>query len=157
MNASTHPEVGSAEVGSEIGATERARALICAAHRLHDLWAATTDRGARADIAVAATLTAHAALDALLPDQSRGRRVRDSWRDGSVLVRAARITARLDEPLPDDLEILCAARHSLGRSGGAAALPGVRHWLETDGVTRAVRLVDLFDDLCGRVLDRGAA
>lgn len=140
--------ISDAEVTDAPARTGTTDALTRSLRRLHEHWRATDDRQARVDLAVAATLVAHAALDALLPDQTRGRRVRDSWRDGSVLVRAARVTARLDQLLPQDLETLCAVRHSLGRSGAGPATAESRAWLEGDGVARAVALVDSFERLC---------
>lgn len=125
-----------------------ADALVAATRRLGETWRTTSDSSARVDLAVAVTLTAHAALDALLPDETRGRRVRDSWRGGSVLVRAARVTGTLEKPLPADLELLCAIRHALGRSGEGADAPFVRNWLGGDGVARAIALVDAFVPLC---------
>lgn len=143
MNASSEAGI----VGAHAHTTH---ALVDATRRLHQLWASASDSKFRADVAVAATLSAHAALDALLPDQTRARRVRDSWRSGSVLVRAARITARLDEPLPADLETLCAVRHALGRSGEGPASAEARAWLEGDGVARAAALIERFERLCAR-------
>ena len=126
-----------------------ARVLLRAARRLHELWQSADDRDARIDIAIAATLAAHAALDALLPDQSRGHRVRDSWRDGSVLARGAHLTGRLDDPLPQDIEMLCFVRHALGRSGEGVDAPEVRSWLAGDGVARTMELLARFERLCG--------
>lgn len=125
-----------------------ATSLLSAAHRIGEVWRETTDDAARVDLAVAVTLTSHAALDALLPDETRSQRVRDSWRSGSVLVRAARVTGTLEQPLPADLEILCAIRHALGRSGEGTNVPFVRGWLEGDGVTRSLALLDVFRRLC---------
>lgn len=124
--------------------------LLRTARRLHQMWLCAVDRDARFDIAVAATLAAHAALDALLPDRSRGRRVRDSWRDGSVLARAAHLTARLDETLPPELEMLCFVRRALGRFGEGADALEVRRWLTGDGVARAMQLLDRFERLCSK-------
>lgn len=126
-----------------------ARILIRAARRLHEQWQAAIDRDVRFDLAVAVTLAAHAALDALLPDQSRGHRVRDSWRDGSVLARAAHLTARIDATLPEELEMLCAVRHALGRAGDGVDVPEVRRWLAGDGVARAMQVLDRFERICG--------
>lgn len=125
-----------------------ARALSGATRRLHELWRAERDPQARADLAVAATLSAHAALDALIPDATRGRRTREHWRGGSVLVRAARVTATHDRPLPPDLQELCVVRHALGRSGEGAGSTRARAWVEGDGVERAVSLIDTFERLC---------
>lgn len=130
--------------------TETTRALVRAARRLHSIWSETRDPVARIEVAVGATLAAHAALDALLPDQARTRRVREGWRDGSVLARAARVTARLDQPLPAELGTLCMVRHSLGRAGAGTDASETREWLEGNGVARAIELVDLFERLCAR-------
>jgi hypothetical protein len=65
-----------------------------------------------------------------------------------VLVRAARVTARLDQPLPEDIEALCAVRHALGRSGAGPDTAVARDWLDGDGVERAVALLEHFERLC---------
>jgi hypothetical protein len=138
---------------------DNARILVRTVRRLHELWQSTEDRDVRFDIGIAANLAAHAALDALLPGQSRGHRVRDSWRDGSVLARAAHLTARLDEPLPPDLETLCAVRHALGRSVDGAYAPEVHSWLAGDGLARSIQLLAHFERLGAsrRTHDRTAA
>lgn len=141
MNAGSDADVAPSQAATAL-------ALVGAARRLHALWVRTSDAQARVDLAIAATLAAHAAIDALLPDETRTGRIRDRWRTGSVLVRAARVTARLDEPLPPDLESLCAVRHALGRSGEGADAPHARAWLRGDGVARAAALVDRFERLC---------
>jgi hypothetical protein len=107
------------------------------------LWRAEKDPELRRRIAVATTLLAHTAIDAMLEDAARGAPADpESTRPGTVLMRASRATAARGRALPGGLADLCQARRALGRNRSRADLGRIADWLDGDGAEEALRAVE---------------
>lgn len=116
-----------------------ANALGDATRLLHGLWEAERDDDRRLAFGIAATITAHAAIDALLQDWARRERPDlETWKSGTTLMRAARFTAALDRAMPPHVRELSQVRRAFGRDPTRADLERADAWLRGDGADRAL-------------------
>lgn len=118
--------------------------LVAATRYLVDLWRAAGEPPERHRLAIAATLTAHAAIDAMLNEWAygRSRTLYREWRREGVDDRSREFLAQCGRPVPAGIGPLSAAKNAIGhsepdnpRSGEAGA------WIAGDGAERALEAV----------------
>lgn len=130
-----------------LAAHAHVRRLVDGARLLATFWRKEADAARRVHLAVAALLSAHAAADALLNAWALENRPElYQWKGGSLLSRAARFTAAVREPLPDDLrELYVVSRALRNVEGDPLRAPLTASWIEDDGVERALAVLDALE------------
>ena len=140
------PETGSLAVqGQDIKLLVHQRgSLIKTTDYLVTTWRASSDQMKRSYLAIAATLVAHAAIEAILNEWAHDTdgALYKKYLRGSLVDRAAGLCAEIRESVPTHLDELSYAKNALGHAEPDNSRSGiVGSWVAGDGAERALAVV----------------
>ena len=107
-------------------------------------WRASSDQMTRSYLAIAATLVAHAAVEAILNEWAHDTdaALYKKYQRGNLVDRATDLCGEIRESVPKDLAELSYAKNALGHAEPDNSRSGiVGNWVAGDGAERALAVV----------------